>query len=376
MNRLASIQVLRGVAAVLVVVDHALAWSAPWAGYSDRIVATAEHVGLVGVWVFFVISGYIMVRTTDGEFGRPGARVRFLLKRIVRIVPLYWIATFVEIALRARTGRAPPLDEIAASLLFLPYVDPVPAASIRPVLGVGWTLIYEMFFYVMFALVMVWRRQRGLSILALIMLAIVAAGTLLKPLSDTSSPTTVATYISDPIILLFTLGVLVGRCSEAGVQAPWATTLALIKAGVALALAIAMFVAFVAPAQSPLAWRSAFWLLCVAAVAVCAFAGQDRETAWQRPLVWLGDASYSIYLFHFFWIIGFNKLWLALVGERAPLAFVILAVPGAIAVGCIVHVVLERPLTAWLGRRLSRRPASADERPVRGARVLQDPSVP
>src|SRR4051812_15929191 len=94
-GHLYSLQSLRALAAIAVAIAHLprLHPATPLADY-----------GAVGVDLFFVISGFIMVYTTAGSFGRPGAPLVFLAKRIARIVPTYWIATAAAAALWFQIG--------------------------------------------------------------------------------------------------------------------------------------------------------------------------------------------------------------------------------------------------------------------------------
>lgn len=136
------VQYLRALAAIAVVVFHA----------AERYGVDFSQ-GARGVDVFFVISGFIMWTVTTG---RPATPAGFLLDRVRRIVPLYWVATFVLIG-ATLLGVAPTgqndlsLGSVLKSLLFIPYVG-AGAVHAWPILGPGWTLNFEMFFYGVFAL--------------------------------------------------------------------------------------------------------------------------------------------------------------------------------------------------------------------------------
>ena len=141
------IQILRAVAAIAVVVSHA-------AQNLDRfaIAPNTSHFfvsGAAGVDLFFVISGFVMVYASEPLFGSASGAVTFLYHRIVRIVPLYWLATtfYVIVAvLLPGLGTAYPIRTVAASFLFIPTL--LPDGGIHPVVLQGWTLNYEMLFYV------------------------------------------------------------------------------------------------------------------------------------------------------------------------------------------------------------------------------------
>jgi exopolysaccharide production protein ExoZ len=137
---IANLQVLRGLAALAVVFFHT--------GYTFN---GGVYTQFQAVSVFFVISGFIMTFIT-----RDGAS-QFLMQRLVRIVPLYWLCTLAPIVLLWLTGgtiwKDPSAENIAKSLLFVPYRDAF--GDVVPQLGVGWTLNMEMYFYLIFALALV-----------------------------------------------------------------------------------------------------------------------------------------------------------------------------------------------------------------------------
>ena len=158
------IQYLRALAALAVVVFHA----AERSGY-------AFAIGAAGVDVFFVISGFIMWVIADRRPLSPG---RFLADRIRRIVPVYWLATGVMVA-GALAGLFPNLvltvEHVVASLAFVPARSPSTGA-LWPVLVQGWTLNYEMFFYLVFAASLVLPARLRLPAMATVFAALVATG--------------------------------------------------------------------------------------------------------------------------------------------------------------------------------------------------------
>ncbi len=95
---LVSIQALRAVAALMVLVFH-LCQELTKLGAD--LPATTFIIGTAGVDLFFVISGFVMVYSSERLFGQPRASIQFLARRVVRIVPLYWIATTAMVLLLA-----------------------------------------------------------------------------------------------------------------------------------------------------------------------------------------------------------------------------------------------------------------------------------
>lgn len=345
MRRLLSVQVLRAVAALSVVVHHA--------GYdadtiAQRFGATSLDLDrwfdwTFGIHLFFVISGFIMVRTAR-RFGQPGASLRFLARRALRVVPLYWLATSLVLigAAVAPSLLNVPVDGSAlwlGSSLFVPVTRI--NGEIRPVLGQGWTLDYEMFFYVVFALGMVLPRRAGLPLIAATLIGLVLLGHLLRP-------TTPAFVVwTDGLLLEFLLGIGVGLASERGVRLAAAPACLLAAAG--LAAAVLLRPGGSAP---PLEAWIASGLPAAAIVLACVCGPAWRPVP---PVLWaaaLGDASYSLYLTHPFATRLLRVGWTEILGAQGPApVFAALAVLVAVGVGFAVHRLIERPMTDALHRR-------------------------
>ena len=142
-----NLQALRAVAAYMVVLYHFLGQQV------SQLYPPAKFLsfGAAGVDIFFVVSGFIMVVTTMKRDMAPG---EFLLHRIARIVPVYWVVTILLFAIvmygfkPVGIMRMQP-DWLAKSLLFIPFDRD---GRVEPIISVGWTLNYEMFFYLLFAL--------------------------------------------------------------------------------------------------------------------------------------------------------------------------------------------------------------------------------
>lgn len=145
-SKLVGLQILRFVAAFAVVLFHiGSAYQIKW-GYESNVFA----IGAAGVDIFFVISGFIIAYTTDAARGA----WHFCKRRIVRIVPLYWILT---LGIAAIAFIRPELlnstlvngETLFKSLFFIPFEKA--NGAIQPILFLGWTLNYEMFFYTVYA---------------------------------------------------------------------------------------------------------------------------------------------------------------------------------------------------------------------------------
>ncbi len=347
-ERLPLIQILRAAAALAVCVHHA--------GYdagrlAERAGTTFPLAGLFpwmsGVDVFFVISGFIMVYASADLFAAPGGRATFIAHRLARIVPLYWALTsaFLAVALLvpgALNSGAPSAGEIAASYLFWPVARA--DGAVQPVYSLGWTLNYEMFFYGLFALALGFRRDRAVTLVAAILVVLVAATAILRP------PLPFA-FWGQPIVLEFAAGMGIGVLRARGVGLAVPVRLALFAAGLA-ALAL-----HGADGDGQLSGGVA--LRGGAAALIVAAAALNRRSShamrWPESLVALGDASYALYLAHPFAV---RALAIALGGLPFGTATPAVMALAAIVLSCLlalaIHRLFEKPVTRLLRRAIGR----------------------
>jgi exopolysaccharide production protein ExoZ len=353
MNKLAAIQILRAVAALLVLVSHAILRQAEWAPTDPLTSQIALHIGVLGVWIFFIISGFIMSYTYYDSFALPGAAGQFIASRVIRIVPIYWLATALEVALRLLHGAGLDVHKLICSLFFIPVaVEPGPMAAMRPTLGVGWTLNYEMMFYAAFASALLLSRRKGLTVLIALMAGIVLTGTFFKPIGDTHAPTSLITFYSDPIILLFGVGVLIGAAARQLKRTLTVRSHAFLLIGLAVLLVVdvTVFAVFVGTHPFDVEWIAAFWVISTICVVLCVTVRID-DTRWvTQRLVQMGDASYSLYLFHFFAIVAAEKLWWWFVGRSESWMFVPVSAVVAILAAIAIHNFVEQPICRRLRR--------------------------
>jgi exopolysaccharide production protein ExoZ len=345
---LQSIQILRAVAALGVLVYHTSRELAERTGLTGPL--SDIVVGGAGVDLFFVISGFVMVYASQALFAQPGAPRYFLLRRIVRIVPLYWATTLLLLLYMGAAHRAlPPGIEswtgVVASFAFWPY--PRTDGVIAPIHALGWTLNYEMFFYAVFAGALVLRRGAAIAAIVALFVAMVivnAAYPLRQPLG----------FWCNPIIIEFCFGMLIAAAYEQGFRLTRSGTCALLVvavAGYALPVAIGY-------------WPSLRWLQwgvpSAALVAALALADATPSSgALARGFAFLGDASYSLYLVHPFTIPLVRRAmgpWLELAPARWLYPLVLIAT--AIAAAILSYLMFEKPITRALQRRLTRSRAS------------------
>ena len=321
-----SIQYLRAVAAIAVVVFHQLQEVHPAFLYG-------EH----GVDIFFVISGFIMVALSDQRKTTPG---KFIIDRIVRIVPLYWIGT-IAVALTAVLGihfyqATADATHLAKSLLFIPAHNPF--GELFPTLYLGWTLNYEMFFYALFALSLYLAPAMRLPLMAVVFVVLVLLGRLLQPEGA------ILKTLTDPILLNFLAGMALGKLFGASLRAQPMRDVTV--AAIALVVGLAVL--------SLVFDRMVFATLATLIVAAGLFlerGGMVPSIPWLKIL---GDASFSIYLFQNFAFEAVNLLFHRLGLDHLQLVRKGVSIFAAIGLGYLVYRLVEGPVTGFARRAASR----------------------
>ncbi|MGB3457099.1 MAG: acyltransferase [Litorimonas sp.] len=333
-TRLDWVQALRGLAALLVLVSH-LAQIEARSVASPLLPPSAEW-GKMGVDLFFVISGFIMVYVTRDWQGASGRRVpEFLFARASRIYPLYWIVSAALLGVWLVRpdlvfSSSPNEPQLLNSVLLVP-------AYAYPMLEVGWTLVYEMMFYILFALLLILpARLRVMGLLA--WAAIVATGYI----AGAQSGSALLFHLFSPLVLEFIAGALCGFVFLR-VEGTRRLGLGLAVAGLA-GLLLWFGIGGTFEDQGPRVWR----LTLPGCALVLGAAWLDRHgMAAPRLAVQLGDWSYSLYLTHLLSLALIGKLWVLAGLSGAPtLVFLGTATLIAVGVAALTYRWIEVPLIA------------------------------
>lgn len=327
-----SIQVLRAVAAMLVVLFHGqLAFSTRIAepGFAGESYIFA--FGAVGVHIFFVISGFIMVFTSrfDSGFDAKG----FMRRRLLRIYPIYWICAALYLSIHALIGMSYDisLGKAMGALLLLP-------GDAAAIIGPAWTLAFEMFFYICFAVTMIAGLNRGLVILTAFFLISIATGAFL-PIDHSGW-----NLVTSSLLLEFLAGAIIGWLLARDALPE--------KGGHALILmSVIIFTGGIIwgydKLPSVLMWGIPSTLLV--AGAVIAESGREAPFLIKR-IGHFGDSSYALYLVHILVITVVVQLALLfpIMSKLEPALAAVIIAMFALVIAELLHHRLEKPLLRWL----------------------------
>jgi exopolysaccharide production protein ExoZ len=307
-----------------------------------------------GVDLFFIVSGFIMYHMSAKRFGVKGSVPEFLERRFVRVAPLYWLFTtaFIAIALllpaAVKNADISPATVIT-SYLFIPW--PQANGLMMPILLLGWTLNFEVFFYLIFATGMLFPRRLGLLFIFSTLVVLTAVGPFIP------RSLFILEYLSRSIIIEFAFGALLAIVYHTGFR------FSPVARGLVALLGIGLLVAFGARGVMLSTPLRPLWagLPCLA-LAAAALLGTDAgsESRLGRWMVTGGSASYSIYLTHMFVIRLLSLVWGRFKLDGGWLFFVASMV-GCVFVGVVTYYFVEQPLLELFRRKTPRaRPAKAE----------------
>lgn len=319
-----NIQLLRGVAALMVVVFHLVVQMQPF-GFDGSQVSFLQG----GVDIFFVISGFIMVHVSR-ERERSGGQ--FMADRIIRIVPIYWLLTLL--AYLSGAGEPRPIGDLLRSLAFIPSGTP---PLFNPLIDGGWTLNLEMYFYVLFAVSLAAAREekQRFALVVGLLAAVVA--------TSIWAPGPYWPFYGNEIVFEFVIGMVLAR------SVGWLESVGTVAAGGIVVVGGLVMV------LEPLD-RLGSRLLSVGLPAGLIVAGAisfhaaGKRVAAPAALL-LGSVSYALYLSHVLVFEAINGLFTQSkhgFGPAMMAGFLAFALIIALLVAWVIYVAVERPTTRLL----------------------------
>lgn len=372
-----ALQLLRAVAVVIVVQCH-----------SGQILdLTGSHalpnLGVFGVDIFFVISGFILSLVVLRERAQPGLRSMrdFMLRRILRIYPIYWVVALLTLARLALSHHLFEHNYVAAFFL-LPSLH-YPGG--QTIITYSWTMNFELFFYLLLGLILIKTIKWAVPVLILLLVSLIAIG------SITGIRHPVAILIANPILLEFVFGAAIGlvyaRIGRRRVAGIVVTALGIAATlclpSLRLPFTVANGAQMIMVDDGALA-RAATWGICAALiVGGTVFWSPSMKSTLGKWLVLLGNSSYSTYVASALVLEFSHRLFFHLDPPPAlsvwnRLFFEATIVTAVMAGGLACYTFIEKPLLRWLQNKfLSNAPAreSTHAEPNRTAIRTAGPTI-
>lgn len=338
------VQALRFLAAVMVLVTHSFFYA------SERLGAHVEHswsTGSKGVDIFFIISGLVMVVSSRKLMHLDYGWKLFLQHRLIRVVPPYWAATTLKLIILILTSGLVLHAEldwwvILKSYFFIP--SNIDGEVITTFLGVGWTLVFEMFFYTAFAAAMFLRK----NVYTFVGVILFAFSSLYFIRPENYSP---LWFLMDPIILEFYMGMVLGYLALNRCFLPTSISLGI------------MFLAlcYLFLSDNLLGLHRSLESGMPAAFLVWSVISLEKHLQNRIPpiIMFLGAASYVLYLFHPI-IAPLAPTLLKKMGYSIFPVSVILSMVLAVTITSAIHYWIERPSTVFLRNLQKNRNAASN----------------
>lgn len=326
------IQYLRGFAAFMVLLHH-VAFKLERFGSNPL---GWLHAGDVGVDVFFVISGFVMCHSVRDRHGSADSAFDFLRGRVARVIPLYWLLTTVALGVFLVAPRlvnsSGGQTEILNSYLLLPTLG-------KYLIQNGWTLGYEFYFYLLFAVGVLLPRRVGIALVLGALALLVACGVVWAPTDAWGS------FLTNQLLAEFAFGMLLYLAYERGVAVSNG-----VACGIAGVAVVGWGIVNIGHVTGSRVIDYGLPALLLSFAAVCR--RSDGTPKPHRVLAWLGDSSYSLYLVHPFVVAAITVLAAPAVRYGAPSVVVGVAmVAASLLVGGLLYAKVERPLVR-IARRL------------------------
>ena len=347
-ERLESLQLLRAIAAGMIVLLHA---NGIWE--FGPLKAIDSKLG-AGVDLFFVISGFVIVYASRPYFASPGGWLAFLVRRMIRIVPLYWMAlTFRLIVLAggALIGvkAFPTITDILTSYFFIPYDSQgFGDAYPFPILDLGWSLNYEMFFYLAFAGFIFLPIAKAVAATALTL----CLGVVVGFFWDLPMP---INFWFRPIVLEFLAGMMIAFAFIRGLRISGVTSVFLIILGLSFwtLIDIRQFASYGGPGFYSFPRFFVFGSVAILILLAATLTRGLLLGRFWRKLARLGDSSYALYLLHPFIFLAFKVLftvWEPSGALRSVMLFPIVFC--TIVVAHLFHLLVEKPMIDFIRKRV------------------------
>jgi exopolysaccharide production protein ExoZ len=340
-DRIEGIQILRFVAATLVLIGHVFQEIHQKQLVSESVYRTLDSFPWgAGVDLFFVISGYIIFGVASTAKSSLGDSIYFLGRRVIRVAPVYWFYTaLMVVALYVFKDKIEnsglSVSNLFASLFFLPSLNL--NGALRPVLEQGWTLNHEFYFYCLVGFAILAPARWRLSVVVCIVTAVQLLAT-----SMLGQHWLAAFYAYD-IVYEFLFGAALFQFLPAQIRISPVLRISLVALGL-----FALWMSTNLGAAVPRAIAQG--LPATLIVFACLFSVKEKSRRAVQPLVTLGDASYSLYLAHPF-AVNLVIIILAKLKMDSAILIFIVATIASYSFALASYWLLESPSNHYLRRK-------------------------
>jgi len=348
-RKIQSVQALRALAVILVVYTHTLS------ALDNSAQSKFHHLrfwGGIGVDLFFIISGFIMATILPNYIGETDSAKDFIVKRAIRILPLYWFLSSMLVFLSRHNPNVLTRDILLKTYLLFPIFDK--GSFIFGFIPQSWTLAYELYFYFIIFLALVFIKRQANSALIFALASFVVLGLLFHG-------GYLVSFLTSPLLIEFIFGIMIGSIYHSTVkngdtpdknQILKNLSIPFVIAGGAL-MCVTIFIGtrpfYIAEnvaADNVLAiQRSLYWgIPC--ALLVCGYLFAEyfyRLRAW-KLFVAIGDASFSCYLVHLTFLRKLEAIFQGSTKANADL-YVLIYLVLILGLSFVVYKFIERPLT-------------------------------
>lgn len=333
-RQLNSLQSIRAFATIFVLLYHSTILFKT--SYNYEFMYDIFSFGYAGVDIFFVLSGFLMFFLHSSDIGNSKVLKTFILKRFIRIYPIYWVVLLIIIFLNtfiSNLGTEDSKDFINVLKSFIL----IPQSQDDLLLSVSWTLSYEIFFYLCFCLLFIFNKNLRIILGAVWIIVFIV-------LLFINVESYIVNFLFDPINFEFLLGVLIARIvlSKSQIKYSLYYVSGLIFWGFAILIEIYQLIEINRVIQFGIPST-----LIIMGVVSKEISGTIKKS---KVLTYLGDASYSIYLTHYLLLSFLAKIFNSLnLFNLLGYGFSIILISiTSLLLGCIFHMNIEKPMLKLL----------------------------
>lgn len=339
-----SIQILRAIAVIGVLFFHMIVTEKKYS-VDSTILTDSLKIGESGVDLFFVISGFIMAIITYKNWGRCDS-VKFLLKRISRIFPVYWFYSLITLSIFiimpswVNNSQNNQFNLITSLLLF-------PSKNL-PLVLVAWSLIFEFYFYIVFSVFISFKKQYVITILSFWLVSLIVFNSIF----EIESSRYLLRFFTSPYSIEFILGVFTYILfHEIKIKIP--SSFYILAIIMSLATIIMLYFEI-----HELALIKSLILGCLFSIIIFSMVSLEKNEKIKFPktLIAIGDCSYSIYLSHILIFSGLGKIWISFLNlENSNLdnyIFITISISTAIIFIHFSGKIIERKSYSFLSKKI------------------------